>query len=112
MKEFKGTIEFKRKMIFSETSMGIQDKAFNVVMQANVSVFKNQKDEWQGSCECYAIKPEDLVDDWYMDCWIGFEGGNAVDYDGTSGYLPDEVLDLIDKNGFNTDDIRREPISK
>ena len=107
-KEFKKTIEFKRKMIFSETSIGIQDKAFNVVLQANVSVFKNQKDEWQGSCESYAIKPDDLADDWYMDCWIGFEGTMAVDYDGTSGYLPDEVLDLIDKNGFNTDDIRPE----
>ena len=30
----------------------------------------------------------------------------AVDYDGTSGYIPNEVLDVIDKHGFQTEDIR------
>jgi hypothetical protein len=105
-KEFKKRIDFKRKMIFEETSAGITKKSKPITMRANLEVFKNQKDEWQGSLEMYVIDPPD-GDDWYMDCWIGFEGVNAVDYDGTSGYLPDEVLDLIDKNGFNTNEIRR-----
>tara|TARA_R100001224_G_scaffold95454_1_gene65046 strand:+ start:3067 stop:3453 length:387 start_codon:yes stop_codon:yes gene_type:complete len=109
MKEFKGTIDFDRQYIFEENSWGITRKSGVVKMRADIEVFKNLKDQWQGSLEMYVIDPPD-GDDWYMECWIGFQGGNAVDYDGTSGYLPDEVLDLIDKNGFNTDDIRREPI--
>ena len=106
MKEFKETIHFHRKSIIRENSMGVLDESGKITMEAKLSVFKNKDNEWQGSCEMYRIKPED-GNDWYMDCWIGFEGTMAMDYDGTSGYLPDEVLDLIDKNGFNTNEIRR-----
>ena len=102
---FKETIKFNRKTIVSENSYGLVDQAKNVVMEANVSVCKNTDNEWQGSCEAYVIEPEN-IGDWYMDCWIGFDGIKASDYDGTSGYLPDEVLDLIDKHGFNTEWIR------
>lgn len=103
--EFKERIKFNRKRIISETSYGLVDQAENVVMEANVSVGKNTHKEWQGSCEAYVIEPENLGA-WHIECWIGFDGIRAIDYDGTSGYLPDEVLDLIDKHGFNTEDIR------
>lgn len=118
-KEFKATIRFYRKMIFEETSFGITKKSSRpLTMRADIQVFKNKNDEYQGSLQMFRaydqhprlfgyIEDKNL-DDWYMDCWIGFSDTNAVDYDGTSGYLPNEVLDLIDKNGFNTDDIRPE----
>lgn len=114
-KEFKATIFLDRQIFIEETSVGIRRKTKPTKMRADIHVFKNKDDEWQGSLEMFRNDNEDRflwliddhsLDDFYMDCWIGFEGINAVDYDGTSGYLPNEVLDLIDKNGFNTDDIR------
>ena len=103
--EFKETIHFHRKSIIRENSMGVLDESGKITMEANISVFKNKDNEWQGGCEMYCIKPED-GDNWYMECWIGFEGTMAMDYDGTSGYIPNEVLDVIDKHGFQTEDIR------
>ena len=37
---------------------------------------------------------------------LWFDDGVVVDYDGISGYLPTEILDALQAEGFNVDDMR------
>jgi len=38
--------------------------------------------------------------------FLWFKDGELVDYDGISGYLPDEVLDALEAIGFDVNEMR------
>jgi hypothetical protein len=42
--------------------------------------------------------------DWYAEGGLWFEGKTLVDYDGVYS-LPEEIVELLENNGFNCDEI-------
>ncbi len=43
-------------------------------------------------------------EDWYAEGGLWFEGKTLVDYDGVYS-LPEEIVELLENNGFNCDEI-------
>jgi hypothetical protein len=39
--------------------------------------------------------------------FLFFKNGELVDYDGISGYLPDEILDALETIGFDVNEMRQ-----
>ena len=112
MSEYK--IQFKRKRITEANSFGTTNvlasckEKEDILLEANVKVEYNKQDkEYQGYWECYLVEPKEMAqeNDWFATGNLFFEKKNLVDFDGEFS-IADEILDHLDKKGFNTSDVR------
>ena len=112
MSEYK--IQFKRKRITEANSFGTTNvlaswkEKEDLLLEANVKVEYNKQDkEYQGYWECYLVEPKEMAqeNDWFATGNLFFEKKNLVDFDGEFS-IADEILDHLDKKGYNTSDVR------